>query len=161
MIRALSAWFQALGSREQRTVQIGAAAAVLLVVFGALLPFERRVGVAQQRVAAKQVDLAWLQSLGPQLVQLRSAAPVASSHESLVVLVDRLAREAGIARTLAGSQPSGDGSLSVRLDQVPFDALAVWAGALVQRYGVHIASASVDGAGPGGLVNASFVLRDR
>jgi type II secretory pathway component PulM len=86
--------------------------------------------------------------------------PVAASHESLVVLVDRIAREAGIARSLAGSQPSGDGSLAVRLEQVPFDALAGWAGALVQRYGVHIASATVEGAGAGGLVNASFVLRE-
>ena len=74
--------------------------------------------------------------------------------------VDRIARETGVARQLAGSQPSGDGSLSVHLEQVPFDALAGWAGALVQRYGVHIASASVESGTAGGLVNATFVLRD-
>jgi type II secretory pathway component PulM len=157
----LARWFAGLSGREQRIVQLGAAAAVLVLLIGVLLPFERRVSAAQQRVTSKQADLAWLQSLGPQLAQLHSGAPFAGTHESLVVLVDRLAREAGIARALAGSQPSGDGSLSVRLEQVPFDALAGWAGALVQRYGVHIASATVEGASGGGLVNATFVLRDR
>jgi type II secretory pathway component PulM len=156
---ALARWFESLAAGERRTVLLGAVAAVLVLLFGLLLPFERRVGTLEQRVAGKQADLAWLQSLGPQLAQLRSAVPVAASHESLVVLVDRIAREAGIARSLA-SQPSGDGSLAVRLEQVPFDALAGWAGSLVQRYGVHIASATVEGAGAGGLVNASFVLRE-
>jgi general secretion pathway protein M len=157
---ALRAWFAALAPREQRTLRIGAVAVVVVLLFGALLPFERRVNTAQQRVSTKQSDLAWLQSMGPQLAQLRATLPIAS-HESLVVLVDRIARETGIARSVAGSQPSGDGSLSVRIEQVPFDALAGWAGALVQRYGVHITSASVEGAAAGGLVNASFVLRDR
>jgi type II secretory pathway component PulM len=156
---ALRAWFNALGQREQRTVLLGGVAVVVVLLLGALLPFERRVNTAQQRVATKQADLAWLQSMGPQLAQLQSAGLIAN-HESLVVLVDRLARETGIARQLAGSQPSGDGSLAVRLEQVPFDGLAGWAGALVQRYGVHIASASVEGGAAGGLVNATFVLRD-
>jgi type II secretory pathway component PulM len=156
---ALRAWFGALGQREQRTVLMGAAAVVIVLLFGALLPFERRVNTAQLRVSTKQADLAWLQSMGPQLAQLQGATPIAS-HESLVVLVDRLARETGIARSLTGSQPSGDGSLSVHLEQVPFDSLAGWAGSLVQRYGVHVVSASLEGGSAAGLVNATFVLRD-
>jgi general secretion pathway protein M len=155
----LRAWFEALNAREQRTVLFGGVAVAIVLLFGALLPFERRVNTAQQRVASKQADLAWLQSMAPQIAQLQAAAPIAN-HESLVVLVDRIARETGVARQLSGSQPSGDGSLSVHLEQVPFDALAGWAGALVQRYGVHIASASVEGGTAGGLVNATFVLRD-
>ena len=91
---ALRAWFEALGRREQRTVLFGGVAVVIVLLFGALLPFERRVNTAQQRVAAKQSDLAWLQSMGPQIAQLQSAAPIAS-HESMVVLVDRIARETG------------------------------------------------------------------
>jgi len=159
MMGAVRAWFEALSQREQRTVLLGSAAAVIVLLFGTLLPFERHVNGAQQRVATKQADLAWLESMRPQIAQLQGTAPIAS-HESMVVLVDRIARETGVARQLAGSQPSGDGSLSVHLEQVPFDALAGWAGALVQRYGVHISSASVEGSTAAGLVNATFVLRD-
>jgi type II secretory pathway component PulM len=47
----------------------------------------------------------------------------------------------------------------VRLEQVPFDSLVNWAGQLVQRHGVRVVSASIDGGGNVGLVSATFVLR--
>lgn len=153
--------YEALSPREQRTVLLGAVAAALVLAVGVLWPFEQRVGAAQQRVAQKQSDLAWLQSLGPQLAQLATSPRLQNSGESLVVLVDRAAREQNIAGQLAGSQPVGDGGLSVRFEQVPFDALAAWSASLVQRAGVHIVSASVESSAAPGLVSASFVLRAR
>ncbi len=73
--------------------------------------------------------------------------------------MDGVARETGIARSLAGSQPGDDGTLSVRLEQVPFDSLVNWAGQLVQHHGVRVVSANIDGSATVGSVSASFVLR--
>ena len=160
-LESLRARFEALAPREQRTVLVGGVVVLLLLLLGVLLPFERRVGSAQQRVTQKQSDLAWLQSLGPQLEQLAMSPRIQNSGESLVVLVDRAARERNIAGQLAGSQPVGDGGLSVRFEQVPFDALAAWSASLVQRAGVHIVSATVESTAASGLVSASFVLRAR
>jgi len=156
---ALLAWFRGLARREQRAVLAGAGACALLLLFAAWLPVERRVAALEHRVHEKQSDLAWLQAVQPQLAQLRDA-PAASS-ESLVVLVDRVARETGISRSLRGSQPGEGNTLSVRLEQVPFDALVNWAGQLAQQHGVSVLTASIDGGAGVGTVGATIVLRAR
>lgn len=157
---SLAAWYRGLAQREQRAVLAGAGAVALLLVLAVWLPVERRVAGLEQRVQVKQADLAWLQSVAPQLNALRDS-PAAASGESLVVLVDRVARQTGIERSLRGSQPGDDGTLSVRLEQVPFDALVNWAGELVQHHGVRVVSANVDGGASVGTVGATFVLRTR
>jgi general secretion pathway protein M len=156
---ALETWFRNLARREQLMVLAGAGACALLLLFAAWLPVERRASALEQRVHQKQSDLAWLRSMAPQLADLREAP--AASNESLVVLVDRVARETGISRSLRGSQPGEGNTLSVRLEQVPFDALVNWAGQLVQQHGVSVVTASIDGGAGVGTVGATFVLRAR
>jgi hypothetical protein len=56
---------------------------------------------------------------------LRSVA-ASSGGQSLVVDVDGVAHQTGIARAVSGSQPGDDGTLSVRLEQVLFDSLVNW-----------------------------------
>ena len=153
----LEAWFRSLAARDQRMVALGGAAAVLLLLLGAWLPVERRVSHLEQQVQTRQADLAWLQSIGPQLAALRDR-PSGASGESLVVLADRVAHETGIARSLS-TQAGGDGTLSVRLEQVAFDSLLNWAGELVQRHGVRVVSASIDSGASSGMVSAMIVLR--
>jgi general secretion pathway protein M len=154
---ALLAWYRALTEREQRAVLIGAVACAALLLLAVLLPFERRVARSEQTVQTKAADLLWLKSVAPQLAALRNTAP-ASGGESLVVLADRVARETGIARSLTGSQPIGNGDLSVQMEHVAFDALVNWAGELVQHHGVRIVSATIDGGASAGAVSATFVL---
>lgn len=158
MMNALRTWFNRLAPREQRVVLAGLAAAIALLLLGILLPFERHVTQLEQRVRSKQADLAWLTAVAPRLSELRSA-PGAAGGESLVVLADRVARETGIARSLTGSQPSSDGAISVRIEQVAFDSLVNWVGELVQHHGVRVVSASIDSSSNAGSVSATFVLR--
>ena len=157
-LATLRNWFRGLAQREQYAVLAGGAAAVALLVFVAWLPVERRVSRLEDSVRTKQADLAWLQSVGPQLGALRTAA-TATSGQSLVVVVDAVAHQTGIARSVAGSQPGDDGALNVRLEQVPFDSLINWAGELVQHHGVRVVSANIDSGTGVGSVSASFVLR--
>jgi type II secretory pathway component PulM len=77
--------------------------------------------------------------------------------ESLVVVVDRTARQAGLGNALRDQSPSGDSGLRLRLEGAAFDTLAVWLVNLQQQYGVGLDSATIDAAGPG-LVNATLSL---
>jgi general secretion pathway protein M len=153
---ALAHWFGALSEREQRIVQIGAVLAVVLLVVGVLLPLDRSVDQAHQRLLKKRNDLTWMQGVASELAA--SPQPPSAAGESLLVIVDRSAREAGLAGSLAGSEPAGPGGLSLRLQKAPFDALIAWLARLAQQNGIRVDSATIDSAGAPGLVNAAVVL---
>jgi general secretion pathway protein M len=150
---------EALGSlseRERRLVRGGGVVAVLVLVFGVLIPLDRSVAHARERLAKKHADLSWMQSVGPELAA--AAPPPASSGESLLVIIDRSARESGLASALSGSEPGGPGRLSVRLEKASFDSLVAWLARLAQQNGVMVDSATIERAGAPGLVNAAIVL---
>ena len=149
-----------LNERERRVVLLGAAAALVLLILAVVLPLQQSVSAGAQRIAHKRDDLAWLQSVAPQLGNLAMASP-APLHESLVALVDRTARDGGIGKSLVGSQPSGNGGLNVRFEQAPFDALVSWLAQLGDRYGVHAESATIEADKMPGTVDATLVLRAR
>jgi type II secretory pathway component PulM len=97
-----------------------------------------------------------MQSVAPELAS--SAAPPSATGESLLVIIDRSARESGLAGSMAGSEPGGPDSLSIRLEKAPFDALIAWLMRLSQQNGVLVDSAVIEKAGAPGLVNAAIVL---
>jgi len=146
----------ALSTRERRLLLIGAIAVVAILIFGMLIPLDRGVSHAQQRLAKKRADLGWMQSVAPQIALLPPAT--VANGESLLVIVDRSAREAGLASALSGSEPGGPGSLTVRLEKAPFDVLVGWLARLAQQNGVTVDSAVIEKTGAPGLVNASIVL---
>lgn len=156
-MNALNAWFSARNRREQLVLMAGAGAVALMLLLTLVLNLHHRVAAADARLAGKRQDLAWLQTVAPQVAALRPAP--APNHESLVVLVDRVARETGVAQSLSGSQTSGDGGLRVRIEKTPFDSLVALLGQLSQQYGVNITSANIDAAGAPGTVNATLVLK--
>jgi len=146
----------ALSPREQRMLLLGAIAVAAILIFGMLIPLDRSVSHAQQRLAKKRTDLSWMQSVAPQIALLPPAA--SANGESLLVVVDRSARESGLASALSGSEPGGPGSLSVRLEKAPFDALVGWLARLAQQNGVTVDTAVIEKTGAPGLVNANIVL---
>jgi general secretion pathway protein M len=145
-----------LSERDLRTLKIGGALAVVLLIFGVIVPLDRSVSQAHERLTRKQADLVWMRSGGPELASTTSVH--AASGESLLVIVDRSAREAGLASALAGSEPSGQNGLSVRLQKAPFDTLVAWLARLAQQNGIRVDTASIDNAGAPGIVNAAVVL---
>ncbi|HEY3730303.1 MAG TPA: type II secretion system protein M [Steroidobacteraceae bacterium] len=157
MIERLLQYLRGLQPRERRFVLLGALATVVLIVVAAVLPLQRSVAATTSRVERKRDDLQWLRSMAPQLAGLQDHQRPAL-HESLVVLVDRTARESGLTKSLVGSQPSGDGGLSVRLDQTAFDSLVAWLSQLRERYGVNVDSATIDAGKGNGIVTATLVL---
>jgi type II secretory pathway component PulM len=146
----------AFSPRERRLLLAGAVAAAAILLFGILLPLDHSVAQAQQRLAKKRADLSWMQSVAQQIALLPPAA--AANGESLLVVVDRSARESGLASALSGSEPGAAGSLSVRLEKAPFDVLVGWLTRLAQQNGVAVDSAIIEKTGAPGLVNANIVL---
>lgn len=155
---ALAAWFRALNERERRMVAIAGLIAVLVVLYG-LIALDRSVTHAQTRLAQKQQDLTWMRSVAPQLAAAGPASAAPTSQRSLIVIIDQSAREVGLGSSLTSSEPSPQGGLSVRLDKASFDTLVGWLARLAQQNRIHVESATIDGAGAPGLVNAALVLR--
>ena len=154
----LQKWYRGLEERERLFVNIGAVVVIVLILASVILPLNRSIFQARQRIAAKQVDLAYIQSATPQLV---SAGPSmgGATGESLVVLIDSSARESGLGKSLTSSQPTGDGGLRIRLDRAPFDGIVAWLARLSQQHGVRVESAEIETAGEPGIVNAGLVLK--
>jgi type II secretory pathway component PulM len=160
MIGALRTRFDGLADRERRIVLAGAALAIVLLVLAAVLPLQRGVEASSQRVLRKQADLGWMQQMAPTLAAAPQDAP--ATQESLIVLVDRSARDAGLGQALTGSAPSGDGALRTQFEKADFNQLVEWIAQLAQQYGVQAESASFDAvADAPGTVNAVVTLRTR
>ncbi|HWZ62895.1 MAG TPA: type II secretion system protein M [Steroidobacteraceae bacterium] len=153
---ALTEWLGQLSERERRMVVAGAVLVPLLLVFGVLLPLDHSVAQAHARLLKKRTDLEWMQGVAPELAA--SPQPPSAAGESLLVIVDRSARESGLSGALSGSEPAGPGALSLRLQKAPFDVLVVWLARLAQQNGIRVDSATIDSAGAPGLVNAAVVL---
>jgi general secretion pathway protein M len=151
-------WYANLADRERRFVLFGAIATAVLVLAAIVLPLNRNISQARQRVTNKQADLAFIRQATPQLVAA-GPANAATNADSLVVLIDRSARESGLGKALSSSQPTGDGGLRIRLERAAFDAVVAWLARLSQQHGVRVESAEIETAGDAGLVNAGLVLR--
>jgi type II secretory pathway component PulM len=149
-----------MSERERRLVTIGGVVAVLVIVLGVILPLDRSVSLAHTRIGQKQADLVWMRRVAPELATA-GPAQAGNANESIIVVIDRSAREAGLGSALAGSSPSGPGGLQVRLEKAPFDALVGWLARLAQQDGIRVDGATIDSAGTPGIVNASIVLHSR
>jgi general secretion pathway protein M len=150
--------YDTLAPREQQLVKYGGIALVIVLIFGVLMPLDSSVAKARTRVTKKQQDLVWMKGVAPFL-----AAQVTHQNngESLIVIVDRSARESGLGNSLAGTDPSGTGGIQVRLQKAPFDAVIGWLSRLSQQNGIGVDGATIDGAGAPGLVNAAIVLKQQ
>lgn len=151
----------ALKPRE-RIIVIGGAILVLVTavyVLG-LAPLYAAVNAQAKRVEEKEGDLAWMRSVAGEVAMLSASAPSrpGPSNESLVVLIDRAARECGLGSSLTGQTPNGENGIRVRMDNAEFDKLMVCLGTLQQVHSVDVESATIDRTGKPGLVNANLVL---
>jgi general secretion pathway protein M len=159
-MQKLKDWFFSLQPRERALVLGGGVVLLLFAIYLlALAPFYSAVNSRAERVAKKQGDLAWMRSVGGEVLALSASSTAAvPSNESLVVLIDRSARECGLGSSLTGQTPNGENGIRVRLEQAEFDKLVVCLGGLQQSHSVTIESANIDRTAKPGFVNASLVL---
>jgi general secretion pathway protein M len=152
-------WLAGLAPRERNLVYVAAGLlAVALVYFVIVLPLTSAASKRAARVDQKAADLALMRQMAPQLKAAAAMGGVVTNNQSLVVLIDRTGREAGLGGSIRDQSPSGEHGLRLRLESASFDALVAWLGNLQQQYGVRVEAATVDAAAAAGLVNASLTL---
>lgn len=155
-------WFLGLEPRERTMVAIGGAVVLVALLWGLLInPVFSAAAAAERRVETKRDTLAFLRSAAAELAgatNLPAGRPDLAG-QSLVVVIDRSARQAGLGAALTNNQPIGEDGIRVRLESASFEAVARWLAAIDQGSGLAIESASFDRAPEAGRVNASLTLR--
>lgn len=160
-MQQLKDWFFGLQPRERLIIGAGAILVVLTAIYMlGLAPFYKSVNTLQQAVTAKKADLAWMRSVAGEAQVLGANQPLVATPtgESLVVLVDRTAREAGLSSALTGQTPNGESGIRVRLEGAAFDMAMMWLANLTISHAVDIESATFDRTSTPGLVNVNLVL---
>lgn len=160
-MQKLKDWFFSLKPRERVLIAGGGILVALVAVYMVgLAPLYAAVNARAERVSQKEGDLAWMRSVAGEVQALSANAPQAGvpGNESLVVLIDRAARECGLGAALTGQTPSGERGIRVRFESAAFDKLLVCLANLQQSHSVVVDSATIDRTGQPGLVNASLIL---
>jgi general secretion pathway protein M len=155
----LQQWLGSLSPRDQRILRFGGLAAIVIVLVALLLPLQRALSGAESRVERKQADLDWMRGAAPSVLAAGPGPGTLATADSLVVLIDQSARESGLGKALAGSQPSGNGAQRVQLNMAEFNLLVAWLSRLSGQHGVKVDSASITAASEPGMVTATLVLR--
>jgi len=159
---SLRAWYERQSDRDRRVLGWGAIVVALIILLGVFLPLQRALTKARAHLADQRTDLAWMRSMAPTLAAAGPGPAAAPTGESLVVLIDRTARESGLAQALTGSQPTGNGSMRVQLESADFNLLIGWLSRLGSQQDVRVESASITANGTAaGVVNASVQLHKR
>jgi general secretion pathway protein M len=160
-MQKLKDWFYGLKARERLTIMGGALVVVIaaIIILG-LAPFYRTVAALEESVEQKRADLAWMRGVAGEVQALSASQPMVATPtgESLVVLVDRTAREAGLSSSLTGQTPNGETGIRVRLEAAGFDMAMMWLANLELSHAVAIESATFDRTSTPGLVNINLVL---
>jgi general secretion pathway protein M len=155
-------WYDSLAPRERIVVSVGAVLVGVLLFWGLVIaPLDSSVTRLGQRVDDKRELIVWMQQAA---VRIKGAGPEAaaagdSGDGSLVVLVDRSARSAGLGGALTRNQPVGEDGIRIQLRDASFDAMARWLTQLKTNNGLALESASIERGTAAGTVNASLVLR--
>ena len=156
-------WFNNLELREQQFVAIGAIVVALVIVWAMVwLPFDRGHKNMKQSVADWQQSLTDLRSVAANqavIDQGGSQPSSVDSGQSPLVIVDQTLREASLNSAVKRRQPTPNG-IRVEFENVAFDQLIVWLGALNSDYGMIVQAGNfslANRAGPG-RINASITL---
>lgn len=153
----LRAWYLSLKERERRIVAIGGVLlAVLLLVGGLLIPLQSAVSSAAKRAETRRTDLEWMRVNAPE-IEAAGSLPAAEDHDPPVVIVDRVAGQAGLRDALKGTQPSPNG-VRVQLEGASFDTMITWLATLDAQHGLSLDSITVDRGARPGLVNANLTF---
>lgn len=149
-------WFYGLQPRERWIFALGAAAAVVIIVWGFIIsPLRAETARLRTSVDAKQrllIDVARIEGQQPSsAVNNRQGA-----EQTLVVIIDNTARSHGLNPRTRANGPSG---VDVSLQAVPFDSLVGWLLLLHGTYGVDVDTASFSAGREPGLVNGQLTLR--
>jgi len=155
-------WWTKLEVREKAVLVFGGVSVAIAALYlFTWEPFYNRLHSLRQSVLEERINVAWMKQAEVETRTLRgilSPDKPVRTGESLLALVDRSARAAGMSASLKRVEPEGKDKVRVWLEDVIFDVLIPWVADLQKSQGVTPESLVVDRQPTLGHVNARLVL---
>jgi general secretion pathway protein M len=155
---ALKDWFEQLDESEKKTVSIAAIALVIVIIlFGIILPLNKKVASLENQVAGKQKLLnEWKKSI-PTILANRGNSSSSNSTRSINSIVTSSTRKFNLS--ISRVQEKSDNEMQVWLDNVSFNDFIRWTEELQSRYQLQVASVNIRGKDRNGLSSIDIKLR--
>jgi general secretion pathway protein M len=158
-------WWQEQSQRDRRIVRIGAIFASIALLYLLLWqPLHQQRDKYRQQITDQRQLLQWMHQRSAEARALmkqpggQSGQPRQPIIGSLLSLVDKQARKAGLGKGLKRVEPAGADQVRLWFDAVEFSRLVAWLGSLESEYGTRIESAVIDRTEAVGQVNARLVI---
>jgi general secretion pathway protein M len=154
-------WFMGLNVRERKLVAGGAAILVLLIFY--LLVWEPVVvaySELKKNVAEQQETVDWMKQASVRVKALQGRAGGTARSlggSSLLAVVDKSARLAGLGPAIKRVEPDGSKGVKIWLEGAAFDSMVLWLGKLNRSYRIDATVATIEPQGEG-RVNARLTL---
>lgn len=162
----MNAWWKRLSERERWIVSSGLGLALALLLYGLVWqPLQTQLKNLRQGVAEQRAELTWMRKTAEEVKRLSTLANTsgetaqADGGQSLLILVDRTAKTAGLSETIKRVEPQDVNQLRLQLEQVNFDQMIRWLGSLAQEHGITVDNANIDRQIGSGRVAARLILR--
>ena len=138
-----------------------AAAGLLICYIGIWQPLSRYAAAQQVQANRAQTTADWLVTNRAALEATASSTSKAGNGSSgAAPTISQITNSAATFNlTLSRLQPEADGSVSVALEQQPFNGVAEWLVGIENEQGYTIDRASIDRTNAQGLVNAQLRIR--
>lgn len=154
---AIAEFWRERSAREQVLL---AALAVMVAAavwyFAAIGPLLERAETNKQRREAETALLERLERVGSRMAAL--PAPRPRSDASLLLLLNRTVREAGLGSFLEEASADGEARVRLRLLDAPFPQISAWLAGLAVQEGIRTVSADIERGSAPGVTQVSLVL---
>ena len=148
-----------LSERDRMLLAVAVSAVIVAGMILAWHSFSGRIDRLQDIVADQHMTLDYMKQSAREVQSLRGQAPQRSSGgQSLMALMDKTARQAGLSGAVKRIEPEGQNKVRVRLEGAVFDDLMRWLEALGGGYGIQVESVTIDRQDTIGMVNARLTL---
>lgn len=156
-------WWLQQSPRDRRILLIGSVF-VGLALFYLLLwqPLHQKRDHYRQQIGEQRQLLQWMKqrSVEAKSLMAGAAGPARQAYNgSLLSLVDKQARRAGLSSGIKRVEPAGKDQVRLWFEGVDFNRLVRWLGALEKKFGTDVDSAVIDHTATIGRVNARLVMK--
>ena len=154
---ALAEFWRGRSAREQALLAALAALTLAAIwYFAAVGPLLNRAEANKQRHEAEIAMLERLDRVGSRMAAL--PAPRARSDASLLLLINRSVRDAGLGGFLEEGAADGETRVRLRLLDAPFPQVSALLAGLAVQEGIRTASADIERGSSPGVTQVSLVL---
>ena len=154
--------WSALKNSERALLMYGVPVILLAILyFYVWVPYNKSISGFQEQIITAQEDIAWLQQIGIQIEQLKSASPSTTGKfsGSFINVVDKSIKQNKLDKYVSLLEKSGEDYVVVKFDKINFDILIKFIGYVKKRYGILVKTIDVQRVEGGSLVNSRLILK--